>query len=128
MTVLNTQDAEPVHAVLNSIIQSHQVILDRLREARTAVGTTGFNNTVHHDFASTVCDIVHDVGDRDDADLVPSKLYPYRLHSQRIARTLFYLNSTSLASKTPLGRDAPSSKPTWAAFERDALVLSRRLR
>ncbi|KAL8280649.1 hypothetical protein RQP46_006972 [Phenoliferia psychrophenolica] len=84
--------------VLNDIIRSHQIILDRLREGRTAVGVQGFNDTVHHDFAST-----------------------------RLSRTLFHLTSTSLASKTPLGRDAPSSKPTWASFENDALVLSRRL-
>lgn len=120
--------------VLLRIIRSHQVILDRLREARTAVGTEGFNETVHRDFASA--------------------LFPYRLHSQRLARTLFYLGATSrrssflfspsacappspglmspsflaVVSKTQLARDVPSSKPTWASFENDALVLSRRLR
>lgn len=40
--------------VLLHIIRSHQIILDRLREARTAVGTEGFNETVHRDFASAV--------------------------------------------------------------------------
>ncbi|KAM0751307.1 hypothetical protein T439DRAFT_325453 [Meredithblackwellia eburnea MCA 4105] len=93
-------------AVLRKIIRSHQIILDRLREGRTAIGR-GFNQTVHHDFAST--------------------LYPYRLHSQRLSRTLFWLGTTSLKSKTPLPRDVPSSKSTWASFEHDALVLSRRL-
>ncbi|SCZ90896.1 BZ3500_MvSof-1268-A1-R1_Chr1-3g02359 [Microbotryum saponariae] len=93
--------------VLLKIINSHQIILDRLREARTAVGTRGFNETVHKDFASA--------------------LFPYRLHSQRLARVLFHLAATSLMCKTPLARDVPSSKPTWASFENDALVLSRRL-
>ncbi|GAA6062409.1 hypothetical protein JCM10212_006195 [Sporobolomyces blumeae] len=93
--------------VLLKIIRSLQFILDRLREARTAIGTAGFNETIHHDFASV--------------------LYPYRLHSQRLARTLFYLGATSLLSKTQLARDVPSSKSTWLAFERDALVLSRRM-
>ncbi|GJN91517.1 hypothetical protein Rhopal_004540-T1 [Rhodotorula paludigena] len=93
--------------VLLRIIRSQQVILDRLREARTAVGLRGFNPVIHHDFANV--------------------LFPYRLHSQRLSRTLFYLGATSLLSKTQLARDVPSSKPTWASFEHDALVLSRRL-
>ncbi|GAA5896960.1 uncharacterized protein JCM6883_007067 [Sporobolomyces salmoneus] len=93
--------------VLLRIIRSLQVILDRLREARTAIGTAGFNETIHREFASV--------------------LYPYRLHSQRLTRTLFYLGATSLLSKTQLARDVPSSKSTWLAFERDALVLSRRM-
>ncbi|GAA5922333.1 uncharacterized protein JCM15063_003269 [Sporobolomyces koalae] len=93
--------------VLLKIIRSLQLILDRLREARTAIGTAGFNETIHHDFASV--------------------LYPYRLHSQRLTRTLFYLGATSLLSKTQLARDVPSSRSTWLAFERDALVLSRRM-
>ncbi|GAA5898692.1 hypothetical protein JCM6882_000900 [Rhodosporidiobolus microsporus] len=92
---------------LLKIMRSQQIILDRLRESRTAVGLRGFNPTIHHDFANV--------------------LFPYRLHSQRLARTLFYLGATSLLSKTQLARDVPSSKPTWASFERDALVLSRRL-
>ena len=89
------------------------------------MGSEGFNQTIHHDFAS--------------------KLFPYRLHSQRLTRTLFYLSATSrefvsqnlgkasltrlfaVVSKTPLPRDVPSSRPTWASFENDALVLSRRL-
>ncbi|GAA5932493.1 hypothetical protein JCM3775_005935 [Rhodotorula graminis] len=93
--------------LLLRIIRSQQIILDRLREARTAVGLRGFNETVHRDFANV--------------------LFPYRLHSQRLARTLFYLGATSLLAKTQLARDVPSSKPTWASFERDALVLSRRM-
>ncbi|BGP21516.1 transmembrane protein [Rhodotorula toruloides] len=92
---------------LLKIIRTQQVILDRLREARTAVGMKGFNPTIHHDFANV--------------------LFPYRLHSQRLARTLFYLGATSLISKTQLARDVPSSKPTWVSFEHDALVLSRRM-
>lgn len=88
-------------------MRSQQIILDRLRESRTAVGLRGFNPTIHHDFANV--------------------LFPYRLHSQRLARTLFFLSSTSLLAKTQLARDVPSSKPTWASFERDALVLSRRM-
>ncbi|GAA5865035.1 hypothetical protein JCM1840_005715 [Sporobolomyces johnsonii] len=93
--------------VLLKIMRSLQVVLDRLREARTAVGLAGFNSTIHQDFASV--------------------LYPYRLHSQRLTRTLFYLGATSLLSKTQLARDVPSSKSTWNSFERDALVLARRM-
>lgn len=88
-------------------MRSQQIILDRLREARTAVGLHGFNATIHRDFANV--------------------LFPYRLHSQRLSRTLFYLSATSLMCKTQLARDVPSSKPTWSSFEHDALVLSRRL-
>ncbi|KAK4058051.1 hypothetical protein OIO90_000790 [Microbotryomycetes sp. JL221] len=93
--------------VILRIIKSHQIVLDRLREARTAVGVDGFDDRVHRDFASV--------------------LYPFRLHSQRLARTLFYLGATSLVSKVSLSRDVPSSKPTWVSFEHDCLVLSRRL-
>ncbi|CEQ38838.1 SPOSA6832_00288 [Sporobolomyces salmonicolor] len=113
--------------VLLKIMRNLQVVLDRLREARTAVGLAGFNPTIHQDFASV--------------------LYPYRLHSQRLTRTLFYLGATScmpslsacpifladllpdrtVLSKTQLARDVPSSKSTWAFFERDALVLARRM-
>ncbi|KAM0755341.1 hypothetical protein T439DRAFT_1000 [Meredithblackwellia eburnea MCA 4105] len=92
---------------LLKIINSHQIILDRLREARAGVGSTGFSPSVHRDFVSP--------------------LYPYRLHSQRLSRTLFYLGATSLVSKTPLPRDVPSSKATWRGFENDVLVLSRRM-
>lgn len=47
-----------VHAfsVLLKIIRSHQIILDRLREARTAVGEHGFGDRIHQDFASAVSD------------------------------------------------------------------------
>lgn len=41
-------------SALMKIIRSHQILLDRLREARVAVGTAGFNMTVHRDFASKV--------------------------------------------------------------------------
>lgn len=92
--------------VLQKIMRSQQIMLDRLREGRTAVAQ-GFDFRIHHDFASV--------------------LWPYRLHSQRLGRTLFYLGANSLVSKSPLPRDVPSSKPTWASFEHDALVLSRRL-
>ncbi|KAK4054888.1 hypothetical protein OIV83_000812 [Microbotryomycetes sp. JL201] len=93
--------------VILQIIRSHQVVLDRLREARTAVGISGFSTLIHSNFCVS--------------------LYPYRLHSQRLMRTLFYLGATSLLSKTSLDRDVPSSKATWVGFEHDALVLSRRL-
>ncbi|GAA5992012.1 hypothetical protein JCM10908_000697 [Rhodotorula pacifica] len=92
---------------LLKIMRSQQIILDRLREARTATGLHGFNATIHHDFANV--------------------LFPYRLHSQRLSRTLFYLSATSLMCKTQLARDVPSSRPTWSSFEHDALVLSRRM-
>lgn len=94
--------------VILKIIESHQIILDRMREARSSLaGNQGFNVLVHHE--------------------IISKLWPYRLHSQRLARTLFYLTATSIISKVPLPRDVPSSRSTWASFEHDALVLSRRL-
>lgn len=110
-------------------MKSTQVILDRLREARTAVGRSGFNETVHHDFITTASSRSR-VQLCDEPLIIRTllQLYPYRLHSQRLARTLFYLGATSLQSKTPLPRDVPSSKTTWRNFENDALVLSRRMR
>ncbi|KAM0793227.1 hypothetical protein ACM66B_000693 [Microbotryomycetes sp. NB124-2] len=93
--------------VIVQIIRSHQIVLDRLREARTAVGVSGFSPLIHSNFCVS--------------------LFPYRLHSQRLMRTLFFLCATSLVSKASLDRDVPSSKATWAGFEHDALVLSRRL-
>lgn len=74
--------------VLLKVIRTHQILLDRLREARTAVGTEGFGESVHRSFVL--------------------QLYPYRLHSQKLSRTLFFLGATSLVSKTQLARDVPS--------------------
>lgn len=96
-----------VLSALLKIMRSQQVVLDRLREARTAVGLHGFNVTIHREFINI--------------------LYPYRLHSQRLSRTLFYLSATSLMCKTQLARDVPSARSTFSSFEHDALVLSRRL-
>ncbi|KAK4052886.1 hypothetical protein OIO90_004162 [Microbotryomycetes sp. JL221] len=89
------------------LIRSHQIILDRLREARVAMGTEGFGLEIRQHLAS--------------------RLAPYRKQSKRFTRALFYLVSTSLATKSPLPHDLPTMLTAARNIQHDALVLSRRL-
>lgn len=70
------------------LIRSHQLILDRLREARTAIGTDGFTVDIRR--------------------LFTQPLAPYRKQAKRFTRALFYLVSTSLATKEPLPHELPT--------------------
>lgn len=88
------------------IIRQHQVILDRLRESRTAVDG-GFTEDIQANFSR--------------------KLSPYRRQTKRFSRALFYLAATSILTKTPLPHELPSLLTTSRAIQHDALVISRRL-
>ncbi|KAM0753235.1 hypothetical protein T439DRAFT_323872 [Meredithblackwellia eburnea MCA 4105] len=89
------------------LIRTHQVILDRLREARTAFGTEGFSDDIRENFTNP--------------------LAPYRRQSRRFSRALFYLCATSIATKTPLPHELPSMSTTARMIQHDAMVLSHRL-
>lgn len=56
-----------------------------------------------------------------------SALAPYRFESQRRIRLGFRLVTTAIQTKTAGFDDVSSSRPTFVAFERDALVLAHRL-
>lgn len=63
---------------------------------------------------------------------IPSDLLARSSTSQQLPVRSFPLLPTladllQVLSKTPLPRDVPSSRSTWASFENDVLVLSRRL-
>lgn len=57
--------------VIARIIRSHQLILDRLREARTALGEEGFSPEIRKNFSDV--------------------LVPYRKQAKRVTRALSYL-------------------------------------
>lgn len=76
-------------ATISQLIRSHQVVLDRLREARTAFGENGFpDENIRSGFMTT--------------------LTPYRRQARRFTRALFYLISTSLSTKASLPHELPS--------------------
>ncbi|BGP44750.1 hypothetical protein JCM10450v2_000564 [Rhodotorula kratochvilovae] len=93
--------------VIARIIRSHQLILDRMREARTAIGAEGFSPEIRHNFSDV--------------------LLPYRKQGKRVTRALFYFTATSLSTKQPLPPDLPSMTATARNIQHDAMVLSRRL-
>lgn len=90
-----------------ALIRQHQIILDRLREARTAIGDDGFSDAIR--------------------DQIMAVLAPYRANARRYQRALFYLVSTSLATKSPLPHELPSLVSASRNIQHDALVLSSRL-
>ncbi|GAA5995099.1 uncharacterized protein JCM10292_004539 [Rhodotorula paludigena] len=94
-------------AVIARVIRSHQLILDRLRESRTAIGTEGFSPEIRRNFSDV--------------------LVPYRKQGKRVTRALFYFTATSLSTKQPLPPDLPSMVATSRNIQHDAMVLSRRL-
>ncbi|KDE05411.1 hypothetical protein MVLG_04206 [Microbotryum lychnidis-dioicae p1A1 Lamole] len=94
-------------ATFSRIIREHQVILDRLREARTAIGTEGFPRSIKDNFTTP--------------------LAPFRDQNKRFMRALFYLVGTSLATKKPLPHDLPTMLTAVKDLQHDALVLSHRL-
>ncbi|GAA6050447.1 hypothetical protein JCM3770_002600 [Rhodotorula araucariae] len=93
--------------VIARIIRAHQLILDRMREARTAIGAEGFSPEIRHHFSDV--------------------LVPYRKQGKRVTRALFYFTATSLSTKQPLPPDLPSMTATARNIQHDAMVLSRRL-
>ncbi|KAK4055132.1 hypothetical protein OIV83_000412 [Microbotryomycetes sp. JL201] len=113
MPLLKFSAAEPAFGqpfqagVITRLIRSHQLILDRLREARVAMGTEGFGLPIRQHLAS--------------------RLAPYRRQSKRFTRALFFLVSTSLATKAPLPHDLPTMLTAARNIQHDALVLSKRM-
>ncbi|GAA5826891.1 hypothetical protein JCM11251_002144 [Rhodosporidiobolus azoricus] len=94
-------------ATIARLIRSHQLILDRLREARTAMGPEGFSPEIRKHFSDI--------------------LVPYRKQGRRVSRALFYLIATSISTKQPLPSELPSMVSTSRNIQHDAMVLSRRL-
>ncbi|BGP28655.1 hypothetical protein JCM10296v2_000391 [Rhodotorula toruloides] len=92
---------------ISRLIRSHQLVLDRLREARSAIGADGFSPEIRRNFSDV--------------------LVPYRRQGKRISRALFYFVATSLSTKAPLPPDLPRMTLTSSNIQHDALVLSRRL-
>ncbi|KAI5477284.1 hypothetical protein MNV49_006505 [Pseudohyphozyma bogoriensis] len=89
------------------VIRSQQLVLDRLRQARMAMGGDGFSTELR--------------------ELFINELSPYRGQVKRFARSLFFFVSTSLATKTPLPSELPSMGAVSKAIQHDAFVLSRRI-
>ncbi|KAG8964460.1 hypothetical protein FRC03_001776 [Tulasnella sp. 419] len=90
------------------IIRANQAILDRLREARAAIGTTPFEEHILTNFVSV--------------------LSPYRRRAHRSTKTTLSLCAASLSSKLPLPHDLPRAETASIIpdFIHDALVLSHR--
>ncbi|GAA6036661.1 hypothetical protein JCM8097_001282 [Rhodosporidiobolus ruineniae] len=94
-------------ATITRVIRAHQLILDRLRESRTAIGDEGFSPAIRKHFSDI--------------------LVPYRKQGRRVIRALFYLTATSLSTKQPLPSELPSMVATARHIQHDAMVLSGRL-
>ncbi|GAA5834027.1 hypothetical protein JCM9279_004193 [Rhodotorula babjevae] len=113
MPVMKFASVEPTFGqpfkapVIARIIRSHQLILDRLREARTALGEEGFSPEIRKNFSDV--------------------LVPYRKQAKRVTRALSYFVATSLSTKQPLPPDLPSMVGVSRMLQHDAMVLSRRL-
>lgn len=112
MPLLKFSSVEPSFGVpfqgktIARVIRHHQLILDRLRESRVAVGE-GLSEEIQINFTR--------------------KLSPYRRQTKRFSRALFYLVASSLSTKTPLPHELPSLRTTAKAIQHDAILLSRRL-
>ncbi|SCV68572.1 BQ2448_693 [Microbotryum intermedium] len=88
-------------ATFSRIIRNHQIILDRLREARTAIGVEGFPKSIKDNFTTP--------------------LAPFRNQNKRFMKALFYLVGTSLATKNPLPHDLPTMLTAVKDLQHDAL-------
>ncbi|KAL8293775.1 hypothetical protein RQP46_000476 [Phenoliferia psychrophenolica] len=113
MPLLKFGAAEPAFGTpfqagtIGRIIRTQQILLDRLREARTALGTEGFSPEIRVNFTD--------------------KLAAYRRQSRRYSRALFYLVGSSLSTKSPLPHELPSMSMTARLIQHDAMVLSHSL-
>ncbi|QRV92200.1 fusaric acid resistance-like protein [Ceratobasidium sp. AG-Ba] len=93
--------------IVNKILKSCRIILDRYREARAAIGTEPFDEFIIEEFISV--------------------LSPYRRRFTRTIKTSFYLVASSLANKFPLPHDIQGTVDMLPDFVHDALVLSTRM-
>ncbi|KAH8929027.1 hypothetical protein BT69DRAFT_1276681 [Atractiella rhizophila] len=89
------------------IIRANQIILDRHRDGRLAVGVGPTAEIISKHFVTV--------------------LSPYRRRNIRLLRGAFYAITTSLTSKIPLPSELPKTKEVLPAFIHDALVLSSRI-
>ncbi|KZW03135.1 hypothetical protein EXIGLDRAFT_828873 [Exidia glandulosa HHB12029] len=92
------------------ILQSLQNMLDRLTEARTAIGAQPVPELVTREFEA--------------------QLLPYRRQFDQFARAALFNCASSLACKAPLSSDAPTTlflRENMRDFLHDAMVLSSRL-
>ncbi|KAF8591763.1 hypothetical protein K439DRAFT_1326105 [Ramaria rubella] len=95
--------------IFRNIIGSNQLTLDRLREARAALGTEDFTPFILTHFVNI--------------------LIPYRARHLRLMKNQLYLVASSLQSKAPLPHVTPLSMMSdkdRADFIHDCLVLSAR--
>ncbi|KAF8600286.1 hypothetical protein BDV93DRAFT_476704 [Ceratobasidium sp. AG-I] len=93
--------------VVNKLLKSCRIILDRYREARAAIGTEQFDEHIVEEFISV--------------------LSPYRRRFTRTIKTSFYLVASSLSNKFPLPHDIEGTVDMLPDFLHDALVLSTRI-
>ncbi|KAG8699562.1 hypothetical protein FRC09_006545 [Ceratobasidium sp. 395] len=113
MPLLMFANAEPQLAkpfrgdIVNKILKSCRIILDRYREARAALGTEPFDEFIIEEFISV--------------------LSPYRRRFTRTIKTSFYLVASSLANKFPLPHDIQGTVDMLPDFVHDALILSTRM-
>jgi hypothetical protein len=93
--------------VIQTIIQANQIMLDRLREGRAAIGNKPFDPYILENMVSV--------------------LSPYRRRATRINKTGFYLCAASLMSKSPLPHDSVLTQHVLNHFVHDALLISTQL-
>ncbi|KAG8991643.1 hypothetical protein FRB94_000915 [Tulasnella sp. JGI-2019a] len=114
MPLLVFAKAEPsIHKPFNPAltmraIKANQVILDRLREGRAAIGTTRLDEVILTNFVAIMS--------------------PYRRRSTTVTKSVLGMCAASLTSKLPLPQDLPwiGRSTALADFVHDALVLSYR--
>ncbi|KAF8488906.1 hypothetical protein JB92DRAFT_1405681 [Gautieria morchelliformis] len=95
--------------VILRIINSNQLLIDRLREARAALGSQPFENFILTNFVSV--------------------LAPYRARHILMVKSQLYLIASSLQAKMPLPHSMPVGQLTnrnRAEFIHDCLILSAR--
>ena len=93
--------------LVEEIVQANQIIVDRLREGRAAIGVEPFDPVILENMVKI--------------------LSPYRRRSTRITKIGLYLCAMSLMSKSPLPHDSDFSQALLNHFTHDALLLSSRL-
>jgi hypothetical protein len=93
--------------IIQEIVQANQIILDRLREGRAAIGVESFDPFILENMVAV--------------------LSPYRRRASRITKVSLYLCAMSLMSKSPLPHDSDISQVLLNQFVHDALLLSSRL-
>ncbi|KAG8869598.1 hypothetical protein FRC20_001182 [Serendipita sp. 405] len=93
--------------LVQTIVQANQIILDRLREGRAAIGAEPFDPYI--------------------LEKMVAVLSPYRRRATRINKTGLYLCAMSLMSKSPLPHDSVFTQHLLNHFVHDALLISSRL-